>query len=52
MSELDIEVRKLPPGLVNQLARILECGGGWKQLMALIPSADPSIPKYSALDIR
>ncbi|XP_069674519.1 interleukin-1 receptor-associated kinase 4-like [Periplaneta americana] len=34
------EIRKLPPGAVFGLVRILEIGEAWKQLMAIVPQSD------------
>lgn len=37
--ERNLELRKLPPGVVFDLGQILETGEGWKQLMSVIPSS-------------
>lgn len=45
----DIEIRKLSPGSVFGLCKILECGEAWKQLMAVIPveCVEGNPPKYT-----
>lgn len=43
-----MELRKLSPGVVFELCRILDTGEAWKQLMAVITvEDDPDLHKYS-----
>jgi hypothetical protein len=51
------ELRKLPPGDVFGLVHILETGGAWKKLMAVVPhngveSDGCFVPKYKMEHIK
>lgn len=37
MNDNDIEIRKLLPGSIFGVSKILEIGEAWKQLLAVIP---------------
>ena len=50
-------IRKLPPGVVSDLIRMLETRDAWKQLMATVPreeheSDDCYVPKYKMEHIK
>ena len=50
--ESSTELRKLPPGVIYELSRILDVKDAWKKLMGIIrkdglQSGDPHIPKYT-----
>jgi len=50
-------IRKLPPGVVSELSRMLETRDAWKQLMATVPheeheSDDSYVPKYKTEHIK
>lgn len=50
-------IRKLPPGVLCDLIRMLETRDAWKQLMATVPregheSDDCYVPKYKTEHIK